>query len=102
MNKNERAALAREQYSGGFDNGLAIANIVIKQFPDGFSETVSAEIRKITDRALAHVINAFIAGGVEKRYRKKFAAGFNFGLRSRFNQYASECANRALRNTQIG
>jgi hypothetical protein len=95
MNKHERAALARHQYMAGFDNGLATANIIIKQFPDGFSKEVSTKIRKITDDARDHVINALIAGGVEKKYRRLFSKGFNFGLEKRYNEYAAECVIRA-------
>jgi hypothetical protein len=98
MNKTERAALVREQYAGGVENGTAIAGVIIKQFPDGFPESVGAEVRKITDAALAHVVNAFQAGGVDKKYIRPFADGFTTGLKNTYREYADECSARALTN----
>jgi hypothetical protein len=48
MNKAERAALISEQFIDGIDYGTATANIIIKQFPNGFPKAVSGEVRKIS------------------------------------------------------
>ena len=92
MNKTQRAVLVTDQYCAGFENGKAIAQIVIKQFPNGFTSGVGAEIHKITDKALAHVIDSLRAGGVTAKYRKPFSNGFNAGLAKTFTDYANECA----------
>ena len=102
MNKQERAALVLDQFNAGIKNGTAIAGIVIKKFPDGFSSETGIEVRKITDNALAHVINKLSANGIERKYRKPFADGFNKGLAKTYAEYAKECASREnLRTNEI-
>jgi len=96
MNKHERAVLVRDQYDAGLTHGQSIARIVIKRFPDGFSASISNEIRTITDKSLAHVVGALTSNGVDKRYIKPFKRGFLTGLRNTFTEYAAECAARVL------
>ncbi|SDE12314.1 hypothetical protein SAMN05216337_102063 [Bradyrhizobium brasilense] len=95
MNKQERADLVRDQYNAGLQNGTATGQIIIKQFPDGFSRDVARKIRVITDGARDHVLSALTNGGVEKKYWKPFAKGFNKGLSDTYLAYANECALRA-------
>jgi hypothetical protein len=102
MTPIEQNELVRDQHTAGLDNGRALARIIIKQFPDGFTSDVAGEIRKITDKALAHVIDALTANDIEQKYRQPYAEGFNVGLAETYSEYASECAARALRTKQIG
>ena len=98
MTDAESAALISENFIDGVDNGTATVNIIIKQFPDGFPRAVSGEVRKIIDAAKAHVVNAFVAGGVEKKYIDPFAEGFDVGVRQRVSEFTSECALRTNQN----
>jgi hypothetical protein len=102
MTNSERAALVRDQYDAGLTNGQSIARIVIKRFPDGFTTGIGAEIRAITDSALAHVIDTLTINGVEERYIRPFKLGFRSGLNNTFSDYADDCMSRALRISQVG
>ncbi len=99
MTPKERAELVRDQYIAGLKNGEAIAGTVIRQFADGFTGEVGIEIRNITDKALAHVIDKLTANGIDKKYRQPFADGFNAGLAKTYFEYAANCAARALLRT---
>jgi hypothetical protein len=88
MNKNEQAALVRDQHTSGLQNGEATARIVIAKFPGGFTADIASEIRKITDGALAHVIDRLTDAGVDKKYRTPFANGFKTGLTNTYSEYA--------------
>jgi hypothetical protein len=97
MNKHERAALVCHQYEAGLANGRDTANVVLKRFPDGFSISLSGALQKIADDALAQVVNALTANGVEKRYIKPFKRGFYTGLRNTYIEHAvrlSVCIRR--------
>jgi hypothetical protein len=80
--------LERDQRTAGRNNGRATAEIVIKQFPHGFDNITSLAIRKITDDALAHVVNKLAASGIESKYIKPFERGYRIGLRNRFTEHA--------------
>jgi len=88
MNKHEQAALIQHQRDAGLTNGEAIARIVIAKFPGGFTANVGSEIKTITDRALAHVIDRLSGAGVEEKYREPFAEGFKTGLTNTYAEYA--------------
>src|SRR4051794_29906381 len=88
MNRKQRA-LVREQRAAGQENGEAIARIVIAGFPGGFSSETGGEICKITDKALAHVLDRFAAAGVDEEYRTPFATGFKTGLRNTYSAYSA-------------
>ena len=83
MTKQEREPV-RFQYMAGLENGRAIANKIIMQFPKGFDDDVGGEIRQIEDKALAHVIDKLTANGVEEEYRAPFAEGFTIGLKNTY------------------
>lgn len=87
MTEAESAALISENFIDGVDNGAATASIIIKQFPDGFPKAVSGEVRKIIDAARDHVVHAWIAGGVERKYIDPFVEGFNIGVRNAVNMH---------------
>jgi hypothetical protein len=87
-------ALIRDQRISGVQHGQAIARIVIKQFPMGFTTEVGDQLRQITDGALAHVIDKLTASGVAARYRMPFAAGFKEGLRKAYGEYADSLVSR--------
>jgi hypothetical protein len=88
MNKHEQAALVRHQRAAGLKNGEATARIVIAKFPGGFTSDVGSEIQKITDRALAHVIDRLTDAGINETYRVPFANGFKIGLTNTYAAYA--------------
>jgi hypothetical protein len=88
MNKHEQAALVRDQHTSGLTNGEATARIVIARFPQGFTADIGSEIKTITDRALAHVIDRLSGAGVEEKYRASFADGFKTGLKNTYSEYA--------------
>lgn len=73
--------LINEQHLAGILNGETTGNIVSAKFSGPVSNAIKLEIRKITDAALAHVIDALKAGGIKAKYRTPFAAGFRIGLR---------------------
>jgi hypothetical protein len=80
MTPQEQTELINEQHISGMLNGEATARIVNEQFPNGYPRELRREVRKITDAALAHVIDALKAGGVSVKYRAPFARGFRIGL----------------------
>jgi hypothetical protein len=97
MNKKEKAALAFEQQSSGIDYGNTIAQVVIKQFPNGFKNSIGHQVTAITDQALAVVIDKLATNGVGRCYRDPFKDGFYVGLRNAFAEYADDCAARSSR-----
>jgi hypothetical protein len=98
MNKYEQAALVRDQHTSGLKNGEATARIVIAKFPGGFTADVGSEIKKITDRALAHVIDKLSDAGVDEKYRAPFADGFKTGLTNTYSEYVGALALGLYKN----
>jgi hypothetical protein len=86
---SKQAAMIREQRASGEENGEAIANIIIKQFPFGWADNVGRKIRRIERQALAHVIDSFTAAGVGSKYKSPFANGFKSGLARAYLKHAA-------------
>jgi hypothetical protein len=85
---------AQRLYDTGLSYGSEIARIIIGKFPDGITETISADITGIVKDNLASVIDTLALKGVRKPDQESFSAGYFAALGNSFLNYRNDILSR--------